>query len=137
MMLSEKETRTLQAVVEAVIPADDYPSGWDLGVGDYLRRQFAGGDLAPLLPVYRHWLASLEREADWRQQRAFADLSLDARTALLEAVERGQVAAEWTAEPAFFREVIEHCAEGCYSDPGNGGNRAGLAWEMIGFEVSG
>ena len=33
--------------------------------------------------------------------------------------------------------IVEHCAEGFYSNPENGGNKDGIAWEMIGFEVRG
>jgi hypothetical protein len=33
--------------------------------------------------------------------------------------------------------LAEHCAEGFYSDPGNGGNHSESAWKMIGFEVRG
>jgi hypothetical protein len=41
-------------------------------------------------------------------------------------------------EPAlFFRRLVEHSMEGFYGDPGNGGNKNGAAWDMIGFRVRG
>ena len=37
----------------------------------------------------------------------------------------------------FFALLVGHTMEGFYGDPGNGGNRGRIAWEMIGFEVRG
>jgi len=123
-------------VLDAIIPPDDYPGAVEAGVGDYLRRQFSG-DLAALLPSYQRWLQDLDAEARALGGKSFATLAPEGRTALLKRVERGKVKATWSIEPApFFRQIVEHCAEGYYSDPGNGGNRDGLSWRMIGYEVS-
>lgn len=136
-MLDETQMHCLEALMNTIIPADDYPGAWEAGVGDYLLRQLRG-DLAHLLPAYQQWLGSLDREARKTAGAAFADLDGGARANLLRRVERGDVRAKWSIEPAaFFAEVVEHCAEGYYSDPGNGGNRDGVAWRMIGFEVTG
>lgn len=40
MKLNESQQRTLRAAVDRIIPADDYPSAWQAGVGDYLAQQF-------------------------------------------------------------------------------------------------
>ena len=52
MKLNKSQQRTLRAAVDRIIPADDYPSAWQAGVGDYLARQFEG-DLKPVLDAYR------------------------------------------------------------------------------------
>ena len=136
-MFDEAQLACLRATLDTIIPPDDYPSAWEAGVGDYLQRQLRG-DLADQLPVYRAWLACLDAEALARHSQVFAQLSLDTRTALLARIEAGAVNADWSLQPAaFFRQIAEHCAEGYYSDPGNGGNRDGVSWRMIGFEVSG
>ncbi len=136
-MLDEGHISTLKALVDTIIPADDYPAGWEAGVGDYLFRQF-DSDLAEHLPTYAEWLTALDAEARAACQQPFAELSLAERTQLLEAIEQAQVKTVWTIAPApFFGQIVEHCGEGFYSDPGNGGNKDGIAWEMIGFEVRG
>ena len=57
---------------------------------------------------------------------------------LLGRIEAGKVTTVWAVDPAaFFRMAVEHCAEGYYSDPDNGGNRDGVSWRMMGFEVTG
>ena len=136
-MFDESQMGNLRALFDTLIPPDEYPGAWDAGVGDYLLRQLAG-DLAELLPAYQRWLASLDEEALADTGLHFSDLSLADRSALLSRIESGEVHTDWSIEPAsFFRQIVEHCGEGYYSDPGNGGNCGGVAWKMIGFEVRG
>ena len=136
-MLTAEQLAALRAVVDRIIPPDDWPGGWEAGVGDYLRRQFAG-DLQPALELYRAGLAALDAEAVAVAGSPFAGLAAAAQDALLARIETGHVATPWPIEPAaFFRLLVEHAMEGYYSDPGNGGNRDGVAWRMIGFKVAG
>ncbi len=137
MTLTKPQTATLRALIDRIIPADDDPGGWEAGVGDYLDRQFAG-DLSHLLDLYRAGLDALELEAHTTAGRGFAELAPAAQDELLHRVEVGDVVADWPVDPAeFFRAATEHAAEGFYGDPGNGGNRDGVSWGMIGFEVTG
>ena len=136
-MLNKQQLDTLKALVNTIIPADDYPAGWEAGTGDYLVRQF-DGDLSDLVPTYVQWLAALDAEARAANHQPFAELSLAKRTRLLEVIEQAQVKTAWTIDSlTFFHQIVEHCNEGFYSDPGNGGNKDGVAWDMIGFEVRG
>jgi hypothetical protein len=136
-MLTEAQRATLRALVDRLIPADDFPGGWDAGVGDYLDRQF-GGDLSESVDLYRSGLDALEVEARATAGVGFVALAPTAQDDLLRRVEVGDVATDWPVDPAeFFRAAAEHAAEGFYGDPGNGGNRDGVSWRMIGFEVTG
>lgn len=135
--LTESQQVTLRALVDRIIPADDFPGGWEGGVGDYLDRQFSG-DLRPLVEMYRAGLDALDEEAHAMTGGEFADLDSEAQDEVLRRVESGEVVANWAVDPvAFFRTTVEHAAEGYYGDPGNGGNRDGVSWRMIGFEVTG
>ena len=135
-MLDTAQTETLQALVDTIIPEDDFAGGWEAGVGIYLLRQFEG-DLSELLPLYRQWLGDLNGEAAAVTGRSFAELNLANRTSLLEAIEVGDIKSRWEVEPStLFAMIVEHCTEGFYADPGNGGNRDGIAWKMVGFEVT-
>ena len=136
-MLTEPQRTTLRALIDRLIPADDFPGGWDAGVGDYLDRQFAG-DLSHVVDLYRGGLDALDVEARTAAGVSFAALAPDAQDELLRRVEAGEVATDWPVDPAeFFCSATEHAAEGFYGDPGNGGNRDGVSGRMIGFEVSG
>ena len=134
-MFTEQQLTTLRALVDRIIPADDFPSGWQAGVGDYLAGQFER-DLRPQLDRYRAGLDSLEAEAQAGAGAPFADLDAEHQDALLRQIEAGAVTTAWPIEPAaFFQMAVDHAMEGFYSDPGNGGNHDGVAWRMIGFEV--
>jgi Gluconate 2-dehydrogenase subunit 3 len=136
-MFNHQQLATLRALVDRIIPADDFPGGWQAGVGDYLAGQFER-DLRPQLDRYRAGLDALNAEAHVAAGANFAELDAAGQDALLRRVEAGQVQADWPIDPAaFFHDAIGHAMEGFYSDPGNGGNRDGVSWRMIGFEVRG
>lgn len=136
-MFTERQQATLRALLDRIIPPDDFPGGWEAGVGDYLARQLER-DLAGFVGTYRAGLDGLEAEARAAGTAGFAELSADAQDDLLRRVEAGDVAAAWATNPAaFFRAACAHAAEGYYGDPGNGGNRDAIAWRMISFEVTG
>ena len=136
-LFSERQAATLRALVDRLIPPDDFPGAWQAGVGDYLAGQLVG-DLRPLLELYRAGLDALDAEARATASAPFAALGAEVQDALLGQVEAGAVATAWPVDPAtFFSHAVEHTAEGYYGDPGNGGNRGAAAWRMIGFEVRG
>src|ERR1700674_349197 len=121
-MLTEQQTKILEAVVNTIIPPDGDPGGWESGVGDYLFRQF-GRDLEAFVRMYQQGILAVDDGAQPIPGKNFADLTPDAQESLLARIERGQVQTVWPVDPAsFFVMVVEHCAEGFYSDPGNGGN---------------
>ncbi len=134
-MLTTHHLETLRALVNRIIPPDGDPGGWDGGVGDYVVLQFER-DLKPLLQTYRLGLEALDSEARAAYALDFAQLSATQQDALLTRVEAKVVSTPWPFDPAsFFRMACEHCAEGYYGDPANGGNPNGASWGMIGFEV--
>lgn len=137
MPLTEHQQAILRAVLDRIIPPDEWPGAWDAGVGDYLLRQFER-DLSDWLPTYRNGLEALDAEALVAAGAGFAEMDADAQDALLARVEAGTTATPWPVEPKrFFAALVNHAMEGFYSDPGQGGNRDGIAWDMIGFEVRG
>lgn len=134
-MLTMTQWVTLAALVNRIIPADRTPGGWEAGVGDYLRRQLAG-DLAEKVALYQTGLEALDDEARAAGAAGFTQMTPEAQDVLLARVETGDVGAKWPVRPAFFfHQVVMHAMEGFYADPGNGGNRNGVAWDMMGFEV--
>lgn len=136
-MLTTKQEAVLRAVIERIVPADDFPGGWEAGAGDYLQNQWER-DLATFLPLYRGGLDALDAEAQASANTDFAQMEHPAQDALLARVEKGRVATAWLVDPVvFFRNLVEHTMEGFYSDPGNNGNRNTVSWKMIGFEVRG
>ena len=123
-MLTPLQTEILRAAVTCILPADEYPDGWDAGVGAYLTRLLTREP--GLLFTYQRGLDALGSE-----EGGFHRLERPVQNTLLTRLE---------SEPergAFFRLLIAHTMEGFYADPGNGGNKDGVAWKMIGYGVTG
>lgn len=135
-MLNPDQLDILQTVVNIIIPADDDPGGWDGGVGDYLLHQFEG-DLKHMLATYEQGLMALDAEAKAVTGKGLAEIDPPEQEAFMKTIEQGQVQTTWPVDPAaFFALLVQHCAEGFYSDPSNHGNRDRAAWKMMGFEVT-
>ncbi len=125
---------TLRAVVDCLIPPDDFPGACEAGVCDYLERIFQT-DLAAQAEFFFAGLDCLEAEAIERFNKSFANLTSDQKTSTLTAIESGDVKTSWPISPTlFFEMLVNTTAEGYYSDPQQGGNRGGLSWVMTGFE---
>ena len=132
-MLTPTHWNILRSLMNRIIPQDDFPEAWEAGVGDYLRRQFER-DLRSQVETYKLGLEALESESQAYAGKGFTELDTSTQDVILTRLEAGQVALPWTVDPTkFFHMVIEHVMEGYYSDPGNGGNRDSIAWQMIGF----
>ena len=132
-MLSPTQQITLRALMDRIIPPDEYPGAWDAGVGDYLAAQFEG-DLRDDEAASCAGLDALDAEAVASAQASFAALPAAEQDSLLRRVEAGRVIHNWPIDPVtFFQSVVQHVAEGYYSNPANGGNRDERAWRMIGF----
>ena len=124
----------MRAVVDCLIPPDDYPGAYEAGVCDYLERLYQT-DLASQLEFCAAGLDCVDTESRFRFATTFADLTRDRQSSILQAIETGNVLALWPISPTqFFNLLVTTTAEGYYSDPQQGGNRGSISWEMTGFE---
>ena len=125
---------TLRAVVDCLIPPDDFPGAYDAGVCNYLKRLFRT-DLASQSGLFRDGIEGIESEALARFNIPFADLTLEQKISILAAIESVDVKTTWSIPPSrFFEMLVNTTAEGFYSDPQQGGNRNAVSWVMTGFE---
>jgi len=125
---------TLRAVVDCLIPPDDYAGAFDAGVCDFIVRLFET-DLAEQREFFDAGLEAIESEALARFDTRFADLSPDQQVVILEGIERGSVNTPWPIAPdQFFEILVRTTAEGYYSDPEQGGNKGSVSWAMTGFQ---
>ena len=118
-------SETLRAVVDCLIPADDFPGAYDAGVCDYVERLLQT-DLAEHAEFFRAGIEAIDAEAFARFDQPFAKLTATEQTATLAVIE--------SAEPCFFEMLVNTTAEGYYSEPAQGGNRNAISWAMTGFE---
>jgi gluconate 2-dehydrogenase gamma chain len=155
--LTPDEVRTVGAIVERLIPADDLsPSGKDAGCVEFIDRQLAGsygsserlymkgpfqpgtpeqGDQSPLDPRqrYRLGLASLDAHCRSTHQKAFADLPGEQRDQVLSGLEKSQITLNAIDAKLFFQTLLQNTMEGFFADPIYGGNKDMVSWKMLGF----
>jgi gluconate 2-dehydrogenase gamma chain len=125
---------TLPAVVDCLIPPDDFPGGSDAGVCDYIERLLET-DLAEHAEFFRLGLEAIDSEALATYNAPFSVLIRGQQIAILERIESGAVKTSWPIAPErFFAMLVNITAEGYYSDPQQGGNRGCASWVMTGFE---
>ena len=128
-------SETLRAVVDCLIPPDDFPGAYDAGVCDYLERIFQT-DLAAQSEFFLTGIDGINAEALKRFNKPFATLTPDQKLSTLAAIESNQVTTPWPISPLlFFEMLVNITAEGYYSDPQQGGNRGNVSWVMTGFET--
>lgn len=125
--LNRARRRTLEAVVERLIPSDDgRPGAREARVIDYIDRALADRFNASLRAPVREFCDLVEKIAadDWG--RAFTEL---------EPLEQDQVLAAAQGTTHTFEDVLELALEGFLGHPRHGGNFGGVGWEFIGFRT--
>ena len=103
------EARTLQAICESIIPADEDAGARQAGVVHYIDRQLAG-KFREHRKTYRDGLAAVKG-------RPAADLGRAPETR------------------AFFGLVVTHAMQGFYGSPRHGGNRDYIGYRIMGLAV--
>jgi len=135
-----EEARTVEAISERIIPADQDPGAAWAGVARYIDRQLASHvNFRKFRDLYRQGLAGVDQTSVAMFQARFAALSAARRDEVLKALEKGQAAGEvWKQVPArqFFDAVLNHTMQGYYGDPRHGGNREGVAWRALGIPLT-
>lgn len=114
--LSETQISVLRAAVNRIIPADDFPGGWDAGAADFF---------AQLLTTEPQFLFAYQQGLAFPQAEVFISASPDKQDTLLTRF-----------DAIFLSLLVSQTMESFYADPSNGGNKDQTAWKMIGFEVT-
>jgi len=130
---SSKVHPILEAVVDRMIPEDDWPSATSNGVLANLERR-ADEDHDTWADLIAPGLYALDAEALARHQQSFSALPVEEQDGLLRDVEHERL-REFAAVPQklFFSTLLSLAIEGYYGSPGAGSNREGKSWDMIGF----
>ena len=161
LVLSEAERRTLGALYDRLLPADEYgPSATEAGCLEFIDSQLAGhygagkalyleGPIRPEselqlmgtaqflaspLERYRSGLAALEAYAQRVDGQHLADLPAERIDALLGEMEAGRLdLGPAINSKGLFELLLQNVREGYLADPMYGGNRNMAGWKMIGF----
>ncbi len=123
--LSENQARTLQAICDQIVPADDFPSASQAGVLTYIDRQLAR-HYSRHQDAYRDGLAQAETASRNRFGKEISALPTQDQLAVVTGIEQ--------ENHKFFDLVRTHTLEGYYGSPRHGGNRDELSWKMLGLD---
>ncbi|SPE19127.1 conserved exported hypothetical protein [Candidatus Sulfotelmatomonas gaucii] len=122
--LSERDARTLKAICDQIIPADDFPSASQAGVVDFIDRQ--------LVRHFRHHRSAYRdglQRADALSRKLYGgELAVLTPARQLEVVQ-----AIEQENRTFFELVRNHTLDGYYGPPRHGGNRDAVSWRMLGL----
>src|SRR5215211_6659110 len=114
----EAEAERLRVAIDAVVPADDFPSASQAG-GLRFWSLITGSER----PEWADRVIAVLDLLDRRSNGRFAGLDVDARSAVLDSL---------VEDPDFvwFAQLVN---AGFYADPGNGGNDDAVSWRMLGW----
>ncbi len=124
--LSDGQARTLGAICDQIVPADDFPSATQAGVLTFIDRQLVR-HFRRHQDAYRDGLQRAEAMSRKRFGQSLAELTASRQ---LEAV-----SALSEEDKTFFELVRNHTLEGYYGAPRHGGNRDAVSWRMLGLDV--
>ncbi len=129
-----EEAKTVNAICERIIPADQDPGAAWAGCVVYIDRQLTKF-YRKLQSAYRVGVAAVEETARKLHGKGFAELSAGQQTDLIATLEANKAPAEiWKnlSQSEFFSMVVDHTMQGFYGGPRHGGNRDAVSWKMIG-----
>lgn len=119
------------AIVEQIVPADEYPGAKEAGVVEFIDGILAGPFGKFYKERYERGLRTVDELTQARFASNFASLTSDQQVSILKALESDNGINSTGRE--FFGLIVQHTFEGYYGDPEHGGNRGGASWRMIGF----
>lgn len=119
-LFSVAEARTLAAICEQIIPADQDPGASWAGVIKYIDRQLAV-KFRDQIATYRTGIAL----ADTLAGGDFAAAAPARQFAIITQLEK--------QAKLFFEQVLAHTMQGFYGNPRHGGNRDFASWRMLGI----
>ena len=124
-VLSDKHARTLAALCDQIIPADEFPSASQAGVVTYIDRQLAR-HYRRHQNAYRDGLDQVDAISRNRFGVAFLNSTSTQQLEIIAVLEK--------QNRTFFELVRQHTMEGYYGSPRHGGNRDAVSWHMLGLD---
>jgi gluconate 2-dehydrogenase gamma chain len=134
--LQEEEINLLDAIVEQIIPTDDFPGGKWANVSNFIDRQL-DTYYRKHQPAYREGLSAFEKTVIQMKGNKFEELPFADQTAILEKMNKGEFTGDyWKDHSAadFFDMVRQHSLQGFYGSPVHGGNREYISYRMLGLD---
>lgn len=141
-VLTDEEAKTMDALVDQIIPKDDFPGGSEAGVTYFIDYQLTT-HLRESLDFYRTGLAALNNTIHQQHGKSFHELDVDQQHNILKEMSEGlrnndaaNIGWNDIRPSGFFNTVRNHCMMGYYGDPKHGGNIGHISYDMLELPVS-
>lgn len=156
--LTEAEWKFINAVVDHLIPSDEYGAGAvEAGVPEFIDREletpWGHGQLwymqGPFHPdvvpelgyqvnqtprdVYRLGIAACDAWCKQQHGKVYGDLDKSLQEQILKDLDTGKIAFDKVSARTFFNFLLSNVKEGYLADPIYGGNKHMVGWKMVGF----
>ena len=131
--LTEQESVLLDALVEQIIPTDEWPGGRDAGVTNFIDKQLIG-PYARYQETYRKGLLAIRETCKTNFQKSFEELTWEEQTTFLKKMEAGKMEGQnWSKgfDKQFFGLLRNHSLQGFYGSPRHGGNKNNVSYKML------
>ena len=131
--LTEEESILLDALVEQIIPTDEWQGGRDAGITNFIDKQLVG-PYSRFQQTYRKGLLALRKTCKDKFQKQFEELQWDDQTRLLETMEVGKMGGgNWEngLDWQFFGLLKDHSMQGYYGSSRHGGNKNNESYKML------
>jgi len=126
-------TANIRAAVDRIIPADDWPAGWDGGVSAYV--SLADGELDWARTAIGWLDTALATAAEATGGSSFAALTTERQDAILSSFE---IEDDPPGAATYFAALRRICWEGFYASsaqPSRSGKHTPIGLEMVGFRA--
>ncbi len=134
--LTDAEARTVMAVGEQIIPADQDPGATYAGCTNFIDKQLVG-PYRRFQSAYRTGIAGVQETSAAMFGGPFEALAWDKQTEVLKALEAAKApGTTWQnhSSAAFFEMIRDHVMQGFYGSPRHGGNRDYVSYRVIGID---
>ncbi|MFT3866667.1 MAG: gluconate 2-dehydrogenase subunit 3 family protein [Solirubrobacterales bacterium] len=131
--LDPAAARTLAALLDCLIPADDLgPGATEAGALAFIDSELAGS-LRAKRGLYADGLRRLDEYATAAAGSEFAALDPARQAELLKEIEALSPGGGQGALKVFFEQALGDCIDGFLADPVYGGNVDEAGWKLVGY----
>lgn len=151
---TNEESVLVDAIVEQIIPTDNWPGAKDARVTNYIDKQLVG-PYARHQEIYRNSLSAIQTACKNAFGKKFEELAWDDQTNFLKSLEKNEIVTriidrstingntlnetdknfvEKWLKSNFFNLIRDHTMQGFYGSPRHGGNYQFVSYRMIGLD---
>lgn len=132
LTFTNQEFAVLSAAVARVLPKDEDPGALEANVPEYIDRALQSQQLESMRKNFGPGLAALDRRCQRMFKVGFPEASPEQQDEVLTIFKNSP---ETSGESRWYEMLIVLSLEGFLGDPSYGGNRDGVGWKLVGFEL--